>query len=118
MRLSTVIAISLVLMLPLLFPGLIGQARAARTADAAAYEGTIVALGDSLTAGPGVSESEAYPAKLEKKLRQAGYAWRVVNAGISGETSSGTLSRLNWVLKLKPDIVILEIGANDGLRGL
>lgn len=118
MRLSTVIAISLALMLPLLLPCLIGQTRAATKADAAAYEGTIVALGDSLTAGPGVSESGAYPAQLEKKLHQAGYAWRVVNAGISGETSSGTLSRLNWVLKLKPDIVILEIGANDGLRGL
>lgn len=80
-------------------------------------QGTIVAMGDSLTAGYGISQAEAYPAQLERKLNQAGYRWRVVNAGISGETSSGALARLDWVLKLKPDIVILETGANDGLRG-
>jgi len=75
-------------------------------------------VGDSLTAGLGVNEEDAYPAQLEKKLRAAGYDWKVVNAGISGETSSGTLSRINWVMKLRPDIVILETGANDGLRGI
>ena len=90
---------------------------AARPADAA-YQGTIVAVGDSLTAGYGVPETEAYPAQLQRKLNRAGHHWKVVNAGISGETSSGTLSRINWVLKLKPDIVILETGANDGLRGI
>lgn len=83
-----------------------------------AYAGTIVAVGDSLTAGYGVAEEDAYPPRLEQQLRAAGYNWRVVNAGISGETSSGALSRVNWVLKLKPDIVILETGANDGLRGV
>jgi acyl-CoA thioesterase I len=83
-----------------------------------AYEGTIAAVGDSLTAGLGVNEEEAYPALLERKLREKGYPWRVINAGISGETSSGVLSRLAWVLKLRPDIVILETGANDGLRGI
>jgi acyl-CoA thioesterase-1 len=82
------------------------------------YAGTIVAVGDSLTAGLGVKEEDAYPAQLERILRDAGLNWRVINAGISGETSSGTLSRINWVLKLKPDIVILETGANDGLRGI
>ena len=82
------------------------------------FEGTIVAVGDSLTAGLGVNEENAYPARLEKKLKSAGYNWRVINAGISGETSSGTLSRVLWVLKLKPNIVILETGANDGLRGI
>ena len=80
--------------------------------------GTIVAVGDSLTAGYGVKEEDAYTAQLERKLRAAGYRWRVINAGISGETSSGALSRINWVLTLKPDIVILETGANDGLRGI
>jgi acyl-CoA thioesterase-1 len=75
-------------------------------------------MGDSLTAGLGVNENDAYPAQLERKLQAAGFHWRVVNAGISGETSSGALSRINWVLKLKPDIVILETGANDGLRGI
>lgn len=83
-----------------------------------AVAGTIVAVGDSLTAGYGVNEADAYPAQLGKKLQAAGFHWRVVNAGISGETSSGTLSRIAWVLKLKPDIVILETGANDGLRGI
>jgi len=79
---------------------------------------TIVAVGDSLTAGLGLAEEEAYPALLEKKLQADGYPYRVVNAGVSAETSSGTLSRLEWILTLKPDIVILETGANDGLRGI
>lgn len=87
-------------------------------AQAAPFEGTIVAAGDSLTAGYGLSEREAYPAQLERKLNQNGYRWKVVNAGISGETSSGLLSRVDWILKLKPDIVILGTGANDGLRGV
>ena len=87
--------------------------------SAAAYEGTIVAVGDSLTAGLRVSEEQAYPAQLARRLRADGYAYRVVNAGISGETSSGALSRIDWVItSLKPDIVILETGANDGLRGV
>ena len=80
--------------------------------------GVIVAVGDSLTEGFRVNESEAYPALLEQKLRANGYPYQVVNAGVSAETSSGTLSRVNWVLNLKPDIVILETGANDGLRAI
>jgi len=100
-----------------LFAGSAPQGEAA-PASQRKYQGTIVAVGDSLTAGLGVNEEEAYPARLEKKLRAAGYDWKVVNAGISGETSSGTLSRINWVMKLRPDIVILETGANDGLRGI
>jgi len=87
-------------------------------AEQPAFKGTIVAFGDSLTAGLGLAEEEAYPAQLEKKLRQDGHPWRVVNAGISGETSSGALSRVAWLLRLKPDIVILETGGNDGLRGV
>jgi acyl-CoA thioesterase-1 len=83
-----------------------------------AAEGTIVAVGDSLTTGLGVDETEAYPALLERRLREAGRPWRVVNAGISGETSSGTLSRVGWILTMKPEIVVLETGANDGLRGV
>ena len=95
-----------------------GPAATAPVREPASYEGTVVAVGDSLTAGYGLPETDAYPALLEKKLHQAGYRWQVINAGISGETSSGTLSRVDWILKLKPDIVILETGANDGLRGL
>jgi acyl-CoA thioesterase-1 len=82
-------------------------------------EGVIVAMGDSLTAGYGVDESEAYPAQLQARLQADGFRWKVINAGISGETSSGARSRLDWVLdRLKPDIVILTTGANDGLRGI
>ncbi len=81
--------------------------------------GTIVAVGDSLTAGYGLEEHDAYPAQLARMLTAAGLPYRVVNAGISGETSSGVLSRIEWVLaSLKPDIVILATGANDGLRGV
>lgn len=80
--------------------------------------GKIVAVGDSLTAGYGLSQEEAYPALLARKLRETGYRYQVLNAGISGETSSGTLSRVRWILKLRPDIVILETGANDGMRGI
>jgi acyl-CoA thioesterase-1 len=88
-------------------------------ASRTAYDGTIVAVGDSLTAGLGVAEAQAYPAQLSRRLQADGYHYRVVNAGVSGETSSGALSRIDWVVSsLQPDIVILETGANDGLRGL
>jgi acyl-CoA thioesterase-1 len=86
--------------------------------SAPVVDGTIVAVGDSLTAGYGVAQELAYPARLEKKLASDGFVYRVINAGISGETSSGALSRINWILTLTPDIVILETGANDGLRGV
>lgn len=82
------------------------------------YEGTIVALGNSLTAGLGIGLKEAYPALLEEKLQKDGYNWQVINAGISGETSSGALSRIEWLIAREPDIVILETGANDGMRGI
>ena len=85
---------------------------------APADDRVIVALGDSLTAGLGVAADEAYPALLESRLRRAGYAYRVVNAGVSGDTSAGGLRRLDWVLRSRPEIVIVALGANDGLRGL
>lgn len=92
---------------------------AAATGTAEHPEGIIVAMGDSLTAGYGVDEDEAWPALLEARLQTDGRRWQVVNAGISGETSSGARSRLDWVLeRLKPDLVILTTGANDGLRGI
>lgn len=78
----------------------------------------IVAMGDSLTAGLGVKPDENYPFLLEQLLVERGLNYRVVNAGISGETSSGAKSRVEWILKLEPAIVILETGANDGLRGI
>jgi len=78
----------------------------------------IVAFGNSLTAGHGVEESENYPTKLQKKLDDAGYKYRIINAGVSGDTSAQGLNRLSAILSLHAKIVILELGANDGLRGI
>lgn len=78
----------------------------------------VLFYGDSLTAGYGLSVEEAFPAIIEKRLNQKGKAIKVVNAGLSGETSAGGLNRLEWVLKQPVDIFVLELGANDGLRGL
>ena len=80
-------------------------------------DGVVVALGDSLTAGFGVAADEAFPARLEARLRTEGYAYRVVNAGASGDTTSGGLRRVDWVLRTSPEVVIVALGANDGLRG-
>ena len=80
---------------------------------------TILALGDSLTEGLGVNPDDNYPAQLEAKLKQMGYKnVEVVNSGLSGETSTGLVNRLDWVAQTKPDITILTIGANDAMRGL
>lgn len=78
----------------------------------------IVALGDSLTAGLGVAQSQSWPSLLQRRLDAEGLRYRVVNAGVSGDTSAGGLSRLEWQLAQKPAIIVLELGANDGLRGL
>ncbi len=84
----------------------------------AAGEPRIVVLGDSLTAGFGLAREDAFPARLEAALRAEGHRWQVVDAGVSGDTSAGGLARLDWVLAGDPEIVIVELGANDGLRGL
>jgi len=78
----------------------------------------VVFLGDSLTAGLGLDENQAYPALLGQQLNQEGKAVRVVNAGVSGDTTAGGLSRLNWLLGQHPDVLVVGLGANDGLRGL
>ncbi|MBI4082141.1 MAG: arylesterase [Candidatus Lambdaproteobacteria bacterium] len=78
----------------------------------------IVALGDSLTAGFGLPEEQSYPALLQERLRQRGYPHRVVNAGVSGDTSAGALARMGWLLRQRVDLLIVCLGANDGLRGL
>lgn len=103
MRLPVVVAIVLALLV---------------AAPVPAAERVVVALGDSLTAGQGVARDEAYPALLEARLRGEGYPYRVVNAGVSGDTSAGGRRRVEWVLRTKPEIVIVALGANDGLRGL
>ncbi len=78
----------------------------------------IVALGDSLTAGLGLPVDQAYPAVLQHKLKENGYVFEVINAGISGDTSADGLRRANWALEGDVRLLILALGANDGLRGL
>jgi acyl-CoA thioesterase I len=78
----------------------------------------ILFYGDSLTAGYGLSTEEAFPALVEEKLNKSEQVVRIINAGLSGETSAGGLTRLDWVIRQPIDIFILELGANDGLRGL
>jgi acyl-CoA thioesterase I len=86
---------------------------------AAASDRTVLVLGDSLSAGYGLKPAEGWVALLEKRLQGQAYGYRVVNASISGETSGGGLQRLPRTLELhKPEVVIVELGANDGLRGL
>jgi len=77
----------------------------------------IVVLGDSLAAGLGLAEAEAFPAVVEDLLRSNGHDVEVINAGISGDTSAGGLSRINWVLQQPTDILVVELGGNDALRG-
>jgi len=81
-------------------------------------EPVILALGDSLTAGFGVPEKENYPSRLQAILKEKGYPHKVINAGVSGDTTAGGLRRLDWLMKHNPKIVILALGANDGLRGM
>tara|TARA_B100000945_G_C20341156_1_gene577435 strand:- start:73 stop:708 length:636 start_codon:yes stop_codon:yes gene_type:complete len=83
-----------------------------------AAETLIVALGDSLTEGFGITKEEAYPYLVEQELIRKGYSVRIINAGISGSTSASAPSRMQWFVRVKPDIVILALGGNDGLRGL
>ena len=98
----------------LLVAGLLALIVVARSAGGA--EPVIVVLGDSLTAGFGITPDEAFPAVLEQKLRRAGYHYRVVNAGVSGDTTAAGLRRVDWVLRSQPAIAIVALGANDGLR--
>ena len=78
----------------------------------------VLALWDSLTAGFGVDTEENFPSRLQVKIDNAGLAYKVVNAGVSGDTTAGGVRRINWLMKHKPQIIILALGANDGLRGL
>jgi acyl-CoA thioesterase-1 len=91
-----------------------GSSSAAPAAPAAP---AVVFLGTSLTAGYGIGEDLAYPALIQHRLDSAGLRYRVVNAGVSGETSAGGLRRLAWLLKDTVAVLVLELGANDGLRG-
>ncbi len=80
---------------------------------------TVLFFGDSLTAGYGLDDpSEAFPGVIQNKIDAANLHYKVVNAGVSGETSAGGKARINWILKQKVDVFVLELGANDGLRGI
>ena len=96
--------------------GLMNDAALAQAQKTAPFK--IVALGDSLVAGYGLQAQEAFPAQLERALKQDGHNVRVINAGVSGDTTAGGLARVDWALADKPDLVILSLGANDMLRGL
>jgi acyl-CoA thioesterase-1 len=78
---------------------------------------TIVVLGDSLAAGMGLAEADAFPALVEAMLCEAGHPVHVLNAGVSGDTTAGGLSRIDWVLQQRPEILVVELGGNDALRG-
>src|SRR5215203_1424370 len=78
---------------------------------------TILFLGTSLTAGLGLDPDSAYPQQIQRKIDASGLQYQVVNAGVSGETSAGLLRRLDWVLRRPADVIVVETGANDGLRG-
>jgi acyl-CoA thioesterase-1 len=78
----------------------------------------VVFFGDSLTSGYGIDPAEAYPALIQEKIDQRGWNMQSVNAGLSGETSAGGLRRIDWILRQPVDVFVLELGANDGLRGL
>jgi acyl-CoA thioesterase-1 len=79
---------------------------------------TIVVLGDSLAAGYGLDPAEAFPAQLQKSIDAAGWNFSVINAGVSGDTTAGGLRRIDWLLKRKVDVLVIELGGNDGLRGI
>lgn len=104
-------------MRPLLAAALVLVALGLAPPTGADGTGVIAVLGDSLTAGLGVAVDEAFPARLQARLRREGYDYRVVNAGVSGDTTAGGLRRVDWVLRARPEIVVVALGANDGLRG-
>ncbi|ACY47441.1 arylesterase [Rhodothermus marinus] len=92
-------------------PAVRNTARAERTIN-------VLVLGNSLAAGYGLSPDEAFPAVLQRKVDSLGWPVRIINAGLSGETSAGGLRRIEWLLRERIDVLILELGANDGLRGI
>ena len=88
------------------------------TWNAPAQTKRLVILGDSIAAGYGLDSDEAYPALLQKKIEDANLPFTVINAGLSGDTTAGGLRRIDWILKQPIDILLIELGGNDGLRGI
>ncbi len=95
-----------------------GTTRGASDTFPTTHARLIVFLGTSLTAGLGLDPGQAYPAVIQRRLDSLRLPWRAVNAGVSGETSAGALRRLDWILGSRPAVLVVETGANDGLRGL
>ncbi len=119
-RTATIIVAAALALLPGCGPRPSGRTAAAPTADsvaAAPAQPSIVFLGTSLTAGLGLDPDSAYPALVQRKLDSAGLHFTVVNAGVSGESSAGALRRIDWILRQPPAVLVIETGANDGLRG-
>jgi acyl-CoA thioesterase-1 len=106
---------AILLLLAIVSPAL-GQTTGA--VPAASERRTVVVLGDSLAAGLGVEPEQAFPSLLQKKIDAAGWAYTVVNAGVSGDTSADGLARIDWLLRRSIDVLVLELGGNDGLRGI
>ncbi len=104
--------------LPVLMLTIVSLAYGGGSAAVAGPGIKILMIGDSLTAGLGLTRNQTVSVKLRETLASKGFAATVINAGVSGDTSAGGLSRLGWALNDKPDLVIVELGANDGLRGL
>jgi len=121
MKKGSTIIVALLIILPSCTdnkkPATSDQNNTAKETTAVTKKKTIVFYGNSLTAGYGVSPSEAFPAIIQKKIDSLGLPYQVINAGVSGETSSGGKTRIDWILREPVDIFILELGANDGLRG-
>lgn len=96
-----------------------GDTVATAKPDSTKAEKTVLFFGDSLTAGYGLDDpSQAYPGVVQNKIDSAKLPYKVVNAGVSGETTAGGKARINWILRQKVDVFVLELGANDGLRGI
>jgi acyl-CoA thioesterase-1 len=108
----TQLALKLIIVLALCLLGLTGLSMGASTPR------IILFLGDSITAGYGLDLEQAYPGLIQKRIAAKGWNFKVVNAGQSGDTSASGLARLDWVLQNRVDVLVLELGANDGLRGL
>jgi len=121
MKKGSTIIVALLIILPSCTdnkkPATSDQNNTAKETTAVTKKKTIVFYGNSLTAGYGVSPSEAFPAIIQKRIDSLGLPYQVVNAGVSGETSSGGKTRIDWILREPVDIFVLELGANDGLRG-
>lgn len=117
---NTSVMISGLIRLPVILTAMLAfvLTTSAGSPDAKQERKTIIVLGDSLAAGSGVDLDEAFPALLQKKIDEARLPFTVVNAGVSGDTTAGGLGRIDWVLKRKMDVLLLELGGNDGLRGI